>query len=164
VAGVGQAFGMRVVAWSQHLDPARAEGAGVEPVDKAELFRRADVVTVHYRLGPRSTRLVGAAELALMKPSAYLVNTSRGPIVDTVALVAALEEGRVAGAALDVFDEEPLAADDALRRAPHTILTPHLGYVVEEGYARIFTDVVEDIRAYAAGSPVRVVGAAPGPG
>lgn len=157
VAAVGQAFGMRVIAWSQNLDAARAEAAGVEAVDKAELFSRADVLTVHYKLGPRSVGLVGAAELALMRATAFLVNTSRGPIVDTAALVAALEQGRLAGAALDVYDIEPLPADDPLRRAPRTILTPHLGYVADDGYSRIYADAVEDIRAFAAGTPVRVL-------
>jgi phosphoglycerate dehydrogenase-like enzyme len=157
VAAVGQAFGMHVVAWSQHVDPARARAAGVEPVDKAELFRTADVITIHYKLGARSVGLVDAQDLALVKPTAFLVNTSRGPIVDTDALVTALEEGRLAGAALDVFDPEPLPADHPLRRAPRTILTPHLGYVVDDGYARIYADAVEDIRAFAAGSPIRVL-------
>lgn len=157
VAAVGQAFGMRVIAWSQNLDAARAEAAGVEAVDKAELFSRADVLTVHYKLGPRSVGLVGAAELALMRATAFLVNTSRGPIVDTAALVAALEQGRLAGAALDVYDIEPLPADDPLRRAPRTILTPHLGYVADDGYSRIYADAVEDIHAFAAGMPVRVL-------
>jgi phosphoglycerate dehydrogenase-like enzyme len=147
VAAVGRAFGMRVVAWSQHLDhPDR--------VDKADLFRQADIVTVHYKLGPRSVGIVGAAEIALMKPGAYLVNTSRGPIVDTGALVAALESGRLAGAALDVFDTEPLPPDDPLRRAPRTILTPHIGYVTQAGYRIAYGDAVEAISAYAAGAPL----------
>jgi len=152
VADIGRAFGMRVIAWSQNLDPSRPEW-----VSKEDLFRQADVVTVHYKLGPRSVGLVGAAELALMKPTAYLVNTSRGPVVDNGALVAALESGRIAGAAIDVFDTEPLPLDDPLRRAPRTILTPHIGYVTEEAYQIAYSDAVEAIRAFADGTPVRVI-------
>jgi phosphoglycerate dehydrogenase-like enzyme len=154
---VGKAFGMEVLVWSQNLDPAAAREAGAEPVGKAELFERADVVSVHYKLSERSRGLVGAAELAVMKPSAYLVNTSRGPIVDTEALVAALEAGTIAGAGIDVYDEEPLPADHPLRRAPNTVLTPHLGYVTEDTYESFFTDAVEDVLAYLDGAPVRVL-------
>jgi phosphoglycerate dehydrogenase-like enzyme len=153
VATVGRAFGMRVVAWSANLDPAHPDR-----VEKAELFRQADIVTVHYKLSPRSVGIVGAAELALMKPDAFLVNTSRGPVVDTGALVAALESGRLAGAALDVFDTEPLPPGDPLRRAPNTILTPHLGYVTRAGYQLAYGDAVEAIAAFEAGNPVRVLG------
>jgi phosphoglycerate dehydrogenase-like enzyme len=131
VAEIGRAFGMDVVAWSQNLDPDRAQEAQVKPVGKEDLFASSDVVTVHYKLSPRSVGLVGAAELALMKPSAYLVNTSRGPLVDTAALLAALRSGAIAGAALDVFDEEPLPLSSPLRTAPNVLLTPHLGYVTE---------------------------------
>jgi phosphoglycerate dehydrogenase-like enzyme len=154
---VAKAFDMDVVAWSQNLDPETARAAGAEPVAKAELFERADVVSVHYKLSERSVGLVGAAELAAMKPSAYLVNTSRGPIVDTDALVAALAAGTIAGAALDVYDTEPLPADHPLRSAPRTILTPHLGYVTEDTYTTFFTDAVEDVLAYLGGEPVRVI-------
>ncbi|GIF69546.1 2-hydroxyacid dehydrogenase [Asanoa ishikariensis] len=150
VAAVGRAFGMRVVAWSEHLDhPDR--------VDKADLFRQADIVTVHYKLSARSRNIVGAPEIALMKSGAFLVNTSRGPLVDTGALVAALEEGRLGGAAIDVYDIEPLPADDPLRRAPRTILTPHIGYVTEAGYRTAYGDAVEAIHAYAAGAPIRLL-------
>lgn len=155
VAEVGQAFGMHVVAWSQHLDPDAARAAGVEPVDKAELFARADVVTLHLVLSDRSRGTVGAAELAAMKPDALLVNTSRGPLVDEAALVAALHEGRLGGAALDVYDVEPLPADSPLRTAPRLVLTPHLGYVTEGTYRVFFRDVVEDIAAWRDGNPLR---------
>ena len=157
VATIGQAFGMRVAAWSQHLDDERARSVGAERVNKDELFREADVVTVHYKLGPRSVGIVGAAELALMKPSAYLVNTSRGPVVDSRALAGALHEQRIAGAALDVFDVEPLPPDDPIRAAPRTILTPHLGYVTTTGLCKAYGDAVEAILAFAAGKPVRVL-------
>jgi phosphoglycerate dehydrogenase-like enzyme len=154
---VAEAFGMDVLAWSENLDPDAARGAGAEPVAKAVLFERADIVSVHYKLSERSRGLVGAAELAAMKPSAYLVNTSRGPIVDTDALLAALESGSIAGAGIDVYDTEPAPADHPLRRAPHTILTPHLGYVTEDTYDVFFGDAVEDVLAYLDGAPVRLV-------
>jgi phosphoglycerate dehydrogenase-like enzyme len=154
---VAHAFGMEVLAWSQNLDPEAARELGARPVEKAELFERADVVSIHYKLGERSRGLVGAAELDAMKSSAYLVNTSRGPIVDTDALVAALEAGAIAGAGLDVYDTEPLPADHPLRRAPRTVLTPHLGYVTEDTYAVFFGDAVEDVLAYLDGAPIRVI-------
>lgn len=157
VAAIGAAFGMRVLAWSSNLDPERARGLGAEPVAKRELFGRADVVTVHYKLSARSAGLVGREELGWMKPSAYLVNTSRGPLVDTSALAEALREGRIAGAGLDVYDTEPLPADDPLRTAPNTVLTPHLGYVTEATYRVFYQQAVEDIAAFRAGVPVRVL-------
>jgi phosphoglycerate dehydrogenase-like enzyme len=156
VASIGQAFGMRVVAWSVNMG-ASSGLDGVVAVTKRELFEGSDVVTVHYKLGPRSVGLVGAAELALMKPTAYLVNTSRGPIVDSDALLTALNAGTIAGAALDVYDDEPLPAGHALRSAPRTVLTPHLGYVTDDGYRVFYGEAVEDIAAFAAGSPVRVL-------
>ncbi|MFR9725195.1 D-2-hydroxyacid dehydrogenase family protein [Streptomyces sp. MS19] len=157
VAAVGAAFGMRVLAWSSRLDPGRARGLGVEPVGKRELFERSDVVTVHYKLGERSRGLIGAEELSWMRPTAYLVNTSRGPLVDTTALLAALHGNRLAGAALDVYDTEPLPADHPLRTAPRTLLTPHIGYVTEESYRIFYGDAAEDIAAFASGAPVRVL-------
>jgi phosphoglycerate dehydrogenase-like enzyme len=157
VAKSGRAFGMKLVAWSQNLDPDIAKKAHAEAVSKEELFSSCDVVTVHYKLGPRSVGLVGAAELALMKPSAYLVNTSRGPIVDSAALLSALRSGSIAGAALDVFDVEPLPLSDPLRSAPNVVLTPHLGYVTEDAYRVFYGDAAEDIVAFASGSPVRVL-------
>ena len=157
VSGFGQAFGMQVAAWSQNLDPDQAREIGVEPVSKEQLFSRSDVVTIHYKLSPRSTGLVGAAELRLMKPTAYLVNTSRGPIVDSSALAAALRSGQIAGAALDVYDTEPLPLGDTLRTLPNTVLTPHLGYVTDETYQVFYREAAEDIAAFVNGSPVRVL-------
>ena len=157
VAHVGTAFGMTVVAWSENLTVERATECGAEHVTKEELLRRADVVTVHLVLGDRTRGLVGERELALMKPTAFLVNTSRGPIVDETALLAALHAGTIAGAGLDVYDHEPLPADHPLRSAPNTVLTPHLGYVTEDGYALFYSQLVEDIAAFLAGAPVRVL-------
>lgn len=157
VARIGLAFGMDVVAWSTHLDAARAAEAGVRAVAKDELFATSDVVTVHYKLGERSRGIVGAADLGRMKPTAYLVNTSRGPLVDTGALLAALHDGRIAGAGLDVYDVEPLPADHPLRSAPRTVLTPHLGYVTEGTYRTFYGQALEDVAAWAAGEPVRVL-------
>jgi phosphoglycerate dehydrogenase-like enzyme len=157
VAEIGRAFGMHVVAWSQNLDPDHAHKVHAKAVSKEELFASSDVVTVHYKLSPRSVGLVGEAELALMKPSAYLVNTSRGPLVDSAALLAALRSGGIAGAALDVYDVEPLPLSSPLRTAPNVILTPHLGYVTEETYQVFYGEAAEDIVAFAAGSPVRVL-------
>lgn len=161
VAEIGRAFGMRVLAWSSHLDPALARERGAEPVSKEALFSESDVVTVHYKLSERSRGLVGAQELAWMRPSAYLVNTSRGGLVDTDALLAALHEGRIAGAALDVYDTEPLPADHPLRTAPRTLLTPHIGYVTEETYRVFYEQAVEAIAAWRDGAPLRVLNEAP---
>jgi phosphoglycerate dehydrogenase-like enzyme len=157
VAKIGRAFGMKLAAWSQNLDPAVAKKAHAKAVSKDELFSSSDVVTVHYRLSPRSVGLVGAAELALMKPSAYLVNTSRGPLVDHAALVASLRSRSIAGAALDVYDVEPLALSDALRTAPNVVLTPHLGYVTDDAYQVYYGEAAQDIVAFAQGDPVRVL-------
>ena len=154
---IARAFGMEVLAWSENLDPDEAHQAGAEPVEKAALFERADIVSIHYKLSERSRGLVGAAEIGAMKPSAYLVNTSRGPLVDTDALVAALEAGAIAGAGIDVYDTEPLPADHPLRRAPRTVLTPHLGYVTEDTYSTFFGDAVEDVLAYLDGAPIRTL-------
>jgi phosphoglycerate dehydrogenase-like enzyme len=154
---VAKAFGMDVLTWSTNLDPSQARAADVEPVSKEELFERSDFVSVHYKLSERSRGLIGAGDLALMKPSAFLVNTSRGPIVETDALLEALEAGTIAGAGLDVYDTEPLPTDHPLRSAPHTIITPHLGYVTEDTYTVFFGDAVEDVLAWLAGEPVRVL-------
>ena len=148
VARVGEAFGMEVIAWSQNMDT---------PLTKEELLRRSDIVTIHVRLSERTRGLIGAAELALMKPTAYLVNTSRGPIVDEAALLAALHEGRIAGAGLDVYDVEPLPPDHPLRSAPNTVLTPHVGYVTDASYTVFFRDALEDVAAFLRGDPVRVI-------
>jgi phosphoglycerate dehydrogenase-like enzyme len=134
-----------------------AKKAHAKAVGKDELFSSSDVVTVHYKLSPRSVGLVGAAELALMKPSAYLVNTSRGPLVDHAALVACLRSGSIAGAALDVYDVEPLPLSDPLRTAPNVVLTPHLGYVTDDAYQVFYGEAAQDIVAFAQGDPVRVL-------
>ena len=155
VATVGLAFGMDVVAWSQHLDPEDARAAGVTAVSKDELLETSDVVTIHLKLSERTTGLLGRDELARMKPTALLVNTSRGPIVDEDALVEALHAGTIGGAGLDVFGTEPLPADSPLRTAPRTVLTPHLGYVTEGTYDVFYREAVEDIRAWADGAPIR---------
>lgn len=161
VASVGLAFGMEVLAWSQNLSAARAQEAGVRAVAKDDLFSVADVITVHYKLSERSVGLVGERELGLMKPTAFLVNTSRGPIVDQDALLAVLHSASIAGAGLDVYDEEPLPGGHPIRMAPRTVLTPHLGYVTDDGYRTFYADAVEDIAAFAAGEPVRVLGTGP---
>jgi phosphoglycerate dehydrogenase-like enzyme len=157
VARVGAAFGMSVVAWSQNLTDEAAAAAGATRVSKAELFRMADVVSLHLILSDRSRGIVGAAELAAMKPSAVIVNTSRGPLIDQPALLAALHEGRIAGAGLDVFDAEPLPPHHPILSAPRTVLLPHLGYVSEENYRAYFETAVEVIEAFQAGSPIRVI-------
>ncbi len=157
VARVGQAFGMDVLAWSANLDPDTARALAVEPTDKDDLLARSDVVSLHLRLSDRTRGVVGARELALMRPTSYLVNTSRGPLVDEPALVDALTSGRIAGAALDVFDREPLPVDHPLRSAPHTVLTPHLGYVTDGSYAVFYGDAAEDVVAWQGGEPVRVI-------
>ncbi|PVZ13073.1 D-2-hydroxyacid dehydrogenase family protein [Actinomycetospora cinnamomea] len=162
VATVGLAFGMDVVAWSQHLDPDDARAAGVTPVGKDELLATSDVVTLHVKLSARTTGLVGRDDLSRMKPTALLVNTSRGPIVDEDALVEALHAGTIGGAGLDVFGTEPLPVDSPLRTLPNTVLTPHLGYVTEGSYDVFYRDAVEDIAAWADGAPIRELG--PGDG
>ncbi|HUC67671.1 MAG TPA: D-2-hydroxyacid dehydrogenase family protein [Stellaceae bacterium] len=155
VARVGQAFGMEVIAWSQNLTAERATAAGATLVAKAELFARADVVSIHLVLSPRSRGLVGAAELGQMKRTAFLVNTSRGPIVDEAALLASLEGQRIAGAGLDVFEPEPLPRDHPLLRLDNVVITPHLGYVTEEGYRLAYGQAVENIRAFLEGKVLR---------
>jgi phosphoglycerate dehydrogenase-like enzyme len=157
VARVGAAFGMRVVAWSQHLQADRAAAVGVQAVTKDDLLTSADVVTLHLKLSDRTRGIIGAAELAAMAPDAVLVNTSRGPLVDTDALLEALRTGSIGGAGLDVYDEEPLAPDHPLRTAPNTVLTPHVGFVTREGYEHHFTQVVEGIEGWLAGEPIRVM-------
>jgi phosphoglycerate dehydrogenase-like enzyme len=157
VAAYGKAFQMEVIAWSENLTAERANSLNVRHVDKQELFRRADFLTIHTILSKRTRGLVGPDDLAAMKPAAYLINTSRGPIVDERALVAALEGHKIAGAALDVYDQEPLPADHPLRRLENVVLTPHLGYVTAENYRVFYGDAVEDIRAFLAGNPIRVL-------
>jgi phosphoglycerate dehydrogenase-like enzyme len=157
LAGFAKAFGMEVIAWSQNLSEARAAEVGARRVTKDDLFASADFVTIHLRLSARTQGLVGERELALMKPDAYLVNTSRGPIVDQQALIDALEQGRIGGAALDVYDIEPLPADHPFRRAPNLILTPHVGYVTRETYRVFYGDMVDVVGAFLEGRPKNVL-------
>ena len=157
VAGVAKAFGMKVIAWSQNLTAEKCRDVGVDYAAKDELFRAADIVTIHLQLSERSRGTVTANEFALMKPSACLINTARGPIVEEKALIAALKERRIAGAGLDVFDVEPLPLDHPFRHMDNVVITPHLGYVSRQNYERYFPDIVENIRAFIDGKPVRVI-------
>ena len=159
VANIAKAFGMKVLAWSQNLTPEKCQEAGVVYASKDDLLRQSDFVSIHVVLSQRSRGLIGAREIALMKPTAYLINTSRGPIVDEGALLAALKEKRIAGAGLDVFDVEPLPLDSPLRRLDNVVLTPHLGYVSVQNYRAYFSGVVEDIRGFLDGKPVRTMSA-----
>jgi phosphoglycerate dehydrogenase-like enzyme len=158
VAAIGRAFGMNVLAWSQNLTPERAEAAGATLVSKDELLAASDFVSVHVVLSDRTRGLLDADALARMKPTAYLINTSRAAVVDQQALITALDEGRIAGAGLDVFDVEPLPERHPFRKLPNVLATPHLGYVSERNYAGYFREAVEDIEAFLAGSPIRVLG------
>ena len=158
-AAVGKAFGMTPIAWSQNLTADKAREGGADYVSKDELFARADIITIHVVLSDRSRGLIGARELGLMKKSAYLINTSRGPIVDEKALIAALKAKTIAGAGLDVYDTEPLPLDHPFRSLDNVVTTPHLGYVTEQNYRKMYTDVVGDIRAFLDGKPVRVIAA-----
>jgi phosphoglycerate dehydrogenase-like enzyme len=155
VAAVGQAFGMDVVAWSPHLTAERAGPLGVRAVDKATLFATSDIVSIHLVLSETTRGIVGHDDLASMKPTAHLVNTSRAGLVDTQALIAHLGSGTIAGAGLDVFDVEPLPADDVLRHLPNVVATPHLGYVTEDNYRRFYGGAVDDIAAWLDGDPIR---------
>ena len=157
MAEIGRAFKMNVIAWSQNLTPEKCKEAGAEHVSRDDLFRRADFLSIHLQLSERTRGLVGARELGLMRKSAYLINTSRGPIVDEAALLAALRDKRIAGAGLDVFDIEPLPVAHRLRKLDNVVLTPHLGYVTEQNYRTFFAGMVDDIRGYLDGKPVRVL-------
>ncbi len=157
VARVGNAFQMDVIAWSQNLTAERAAERGATLVSKDELLARADILSIHLVLSARSRGLIGHQELNRMKPTAYLINTSRGPIVDEAALVSALRNGTISGAGLDVFDEEPLPPDHPLRRTANTVITPHIGYVTQETYKVFFDETVENIQAFLKGAPVRVL-------
>ena len=157
VARIGSAFDMNVIAWSENLTPERAEERGAERVDKDELFKRSDIITIHSVLSPRTRGIVGAREFALMKPTALLINTSRGPIVDEAAVLAALRDKRIAGYGADTFDVEPLPPDDPLRAEPRALLTPHLGYVTEETYRAFYGGMVQTIEAWLAGKPINVL-------
>jgi len=156
-AAIGKAFGMQVIAWSQNLTAEKCAQAGVGYVEKDELFRQSDFISIHVVLSQRSRGLVGARELGLVKPGAFLINTSRGPIVDEAALIAALLNNKIAGAGLDVFDVEPLPRDHPFRKMDNVVITPHLGYVSEQNYRHYFTGVVEAIRGFLDGKPVRVI-------
>jgi phosphoglycerate dehydrogenase-like enzyme len=157
MAEIGRAFKMDVVAWSQNLTAQRCEEAGVQYADRDDLFRRADFLSIHVQLSERTRGLVGTKEIALMKPSAFLINTSRGPIVDEAALLKALRENQIAGAGLDVFDTEPLPIDHPFRKLDNVVLTPHLGYVTAQNYRAFFAGMVDDIRAFLDGKPVRTL-------
>ena len=154
---VGKAFGMKLIAWSQNLTAERCKEIGAELVAKDDLFRNADFITIHLVLSDRTRGLVGASELGLMKKTAYLINTSRGPIVDEKALLDALNNKQIAGAGLDVFDVEPLPLDHPFRKLDNAVITPHLGYVSQQNYQRYYPDIVENIRGWLDGKPVRVI-------
>ena len=156
-ANIGKAFGMDVIAWSQNLTAEKCREAGVGYVSKEELFRRSDFLTIHVVLSQRTRGLVGAGELGLMKPTAFIINTARGPIINEAALLAVLRDKKIAGAGLDVFDTEPLPLDQPLRKMDNVVITPHLGYVSVQNYRRYFADAVEDIRGFLDGKPVRVM-------
>ena len=159
MARVANAFDLNVIAWSQNLTAARARECGATLVDQDTLFRDSDIVSIHVVLSQRTRGLVGARELGLMKPTAYLVNISRGPIVDEAALVDVLQRRAIAGAALDTFDVEPLPGDHPLLRLDNTLICPHLGYVTDDSYRAMYAGAVDDIRAFASGEPVRVINA-----
>ena len=157
MAVVGRAFGMEPIAWSANLTAERCAEFGATLVDKDALFARSDIVSIHVRLSQRTRGLVAARELALMKPTAYLINTSRGPIVEEAALVDALGRGGIAGAALDTFDTEPLPLEHPLRTLPNTVVTPHIGYVSIEAYEAFYRETVENVLAYLSGDSSRVM-------
>ncbi len=159
MAGYGRAFGMDVIAWSQNLTAEKAAAGGALLVSKAELFQKSDFISLHLILSPRTQGVVGAAEIAAMKKSAFLINTSRAGLLDEASLIAALKEGRIAGAALDVFNDEPLPVDAAIQSAPNTLLTPHLGYATRDSYELYFPHCIEDIEGWLDGKPVRVLSA-----
>ena len=157
VATIAKAFGMKVLAWSQNLTPDKAKEAGVDYASKEDLFRNSDFVSIHVVLSDRSRGLIGAEDIARMKPTAYLINTARGPIVDQAALLKALQDKKIAGAGLDVFDVEPLPLDHPYRKLDNVVITPHLGYVSEQNYRKYFPDAVENIRSWLDGKPLRVL-------
>lgn len=157
VAEIARAFRMEVMAWSPNLTPERAAEAGVRYASREELFARADIVTMHMVLSDRTRGLIGAADLARMKPNAWIINTSRGPLIDERALLDVLQGGRIGGAGLDVYHEEPLLPEHPLLKLDNTVLTPHLGYVVEESFRAFYEDTVEAVEAWIGGAPVRPV-------
>jgi D-3-phosphoglycerate dehydrogenase len=157
VATIAKALGMKVIAWSQNLTPDACAAAGVSYASKDELFANADIVSIHLILSKRTRGLITAEDLARMKPTSYLVNAARGPIVDEAALLDVLQRKRIAGAGLDTFSVEPLPVDHPLRKLDNVVLTPHLGYVTEDNYRRYYGDMVEDIAAWLGGAPIRVM-------
>ena len=157
VARVAKAFDMNVIAWSQNMTHERANECGATLVDKETLFRDSDIVSVHLVLSDRTRGLVGASDLALMKPTAYIVNTSRGPIIDEMALIDVLERKAIAGAALDTFVIEPLPKDHPFFKTPNTLISPHLGYVIDDSYEAFYAGVIENVRAFVSGEPVRTI-------
>ena len=157
VGRVGTAFGMEVVAWSPNLTAERAAEAGVKLVSKEELFKTSDAISIHLVLSDRTRKIVDAASIQSMKSTAYLVNTSRAGLVDLAALKQALEQGKIGGAGLDVYESEPVLPNDPWRQVPRTVLTPHLGYATPENFAVFYKNVVANIEAFAAGSPTRVL-------
>jgi phosphoglycerate dehydrogenase-like enzyme len=157
VARVANALDMKVIAWSQNLTAEKAKQAGATLVSKEDIFRQSDFITVHVQLSARTKGLVGAAELALMKPSAFFINTSRGPVADEKAIEAALKAKKIAGAAIDVYNEEPVPIEHPFRYLDNIVITPHLGYVTAENYKRFYGQMVENVRAWLDGKPVRVI-------
>jgi len=157
MAAIGQAFGMKVIAWSQNLDHRKAQDLGVQPVNKQELFAQADFVSLHVLLSDRTHNLVGKAELDLMQPTAYLINTARAGLVDQKALVAALKDGRIAGAGIDVYRKEPTGQEEPLLSLNNVSMTPHLGYATEDNFKVYYQDVVENLFAWLEGKPIRIL-------
>ena len=157
VARIANAMDMKVIAWSQNLTAEKAQAAGATLVSKEELLRQSDFVTIHMQLSARTRGLIGADELALMKPTAFFINTSRGPIADEKAIEAVLKEKKIAGAAIDVYTVEPLPIEHPFRYLDNIVITPHLGYVTAENYKRFYGHMVEDIRAWLDGKPIRVI-------
>ncbi|MDB5502088.1 MAG: hydroxyacid dehydrogenase [Tardiphaga sp.] len=158
VAGIARAMGMKTIAWSSNLTPETCEKAGVTYASKEELFANADIITIHLVLSDRSRGLVGRDDLARMKPTAYLINTARGPIVDEAALLEVLQARKIAGAGLDTYSHEPLPQDSPLRKLDNVVITPHLGYVTAENYRRIFRETIEGIEGWLKGEPLRRLG------
>ncbi len=155
MASYARVLGMRAIAWSQNLTTEVAAAAGATRVEKEQLFAESDVVSVHLKLSPRTRGVIGAADLARMKPTAYLINTARGPIIDEASLLSVLKQRRIAGAALDVYDQEPLPVDHPFRSLDNVVILPHLGYVTEENYQLIYADTLDDVEAFLAGKPLR---------
>lgn len=158
VAGIAKALGMKVIAWSTNLTPEACAAAGVEYATKEQLFAQADVISVHVVLSARSRGLVGREDLRRMKPTSYIINTARAPIIDEEALIEVLREKRIAGAGLDVFPVEPLPLDHPFRKLDNAVITPHIGYVTEETYRCFYGESVEDVAAWLDGKPIRVLG------